>query len=371
LKLTLNTKLTIMAAKKDQRSKPVITSQKNEDTATKSNRRSQEIKHSLRAAGYLEPCMIIKTLQGSVWRASPKSSPRNTVIIKVIDKHLHSKSISIVNGKQYTVSENIIKEMNIQKYLTFTDDQCPPHSIVKYVGCFSTKKDIYFIQEDGGDDLFSFIVKAHKLIESGQLEITEWHKIIKVIFKQMIECIEYIHSKNICHMDISCENWLIKDVPVIVQSTPNGLKIQFQCDQVQVKLCDFGLAEMFDERSSFECNKYCGKTNYKSPEIISKKKKFNAKSNDIWCLGICLFMMIIGSNPWKKASIKDPSFNYIMNKENKDALIELFDSWNRLDYVDGKIVVLFQSIFKYEKDRCGLSEIQRCSWLSSRIDCNY
>ena len=63
------------------------------------------------------------------------------MIIKVTDRNLHSKSISIINGNTYNVSENVIKEMNIQKYLTECvrdgDKQCP-YSIVKYHGCLST-----------------------------------------------------------------------------------------------------------------------------------------------------------------------------------------------------------------------------------------
>ena len=56
----------------------------------------------------------------------------------------------------------------------------------------------------------------------------------------MIECIEYIHSKGVCHYDISLENWLINDIPVKVNSTSNGSTVTFCCDEIQVKLCDFG-----------------------------------------------------------------------------------------------------------------------------------
>ena len=57
-------------------------------------------------------------------------------MVKVTDKELHSKSKVIINGVEYRVSENIILEMNIQKYLT-DNEQCPD-SIVKYLGSFAT-----------------------------------------------------------------------------------------------------------------------------------------------------------------------------------------------------------------------------------------
>ena len=68
-------------------------------------------------------------------------------------------------------------------------------------------------------------------------------------------------------------------------------KLRFCCENIQIKTCDFGLAEYFGDNSSFQSSKYCGKTNYQSPEITAKKKSFNAKSNDIFCLGVCLFMV--------------------------------------------------------------------------------
>merc|ERR1712154_577173 len=101
-----------------------------------------------------------------------------------------------------------------------------------------------------------------------------------------------------------------------------GLK--FLHKTAKLKLCDFGLAEIFDKKSGFQSNKYCGKPNYKSPEISEQKKSFNAKSNDIWCLGVCLFMMIIGSSPWKISNDNDGRFSLIIAGN----IEQLITSWN-------------------------------------------
>ena len=150
--------------------------------------------------------------------------------------------------------------------------------------------------EYGGSSLFDFVVKAHKYIAMGNITISDWHKCVKIIFNQIIECVEYMHSKNVCHFDISLENILINDIDVHCYKDINGIqRIKFVEDDIQIKLCDFGLAEIFDPKknSKFLCNKYVGKPNYQSPEIVSKQKLFSAKKNDIWCMGICLFMLII------------------------------------------------------------------------------
>ncbi len=151
----------------------------------------------------------------------------------------------------------------------------------------------FLVMEDGGSSLFEFIVKVHNCIKSGILEIAEWHKLAKIIFQQMIESIEYCHSKNVCHFDVSLENYVINDINVAFD---NDGKMRFCLEEssaVQVKLVDFGLSELFLDK--FLSNKYCGKTNYKSPEIVRGKQTFCAASNDIWALGmyaLCLFMLI-------------------------------------------------------------------------------
>ena len=102
-------------------------------------------------------------------------------------------------------------------------------------------KDYYLIMEDGGGGLFDFVFKAHQLIKTGDIQISEWHKVVKIMFKQMIDCIQYIHCKNVCHFDISLENFLINDVPVSIKRCSNGNEvIVFDTDQIHVKLCDFG-----------------------------------------------------------------------------------------------------------------------------------
>ena len=241
--------------------------------------------------------------------------------------------------------------------------------------------------EDGGLSCFDFVIKAHKFIECGRLDIREWHRIVKIIFKQMIEAIEYIHSKNVAHLDISLENWIINDVRInLPQKGDNTDKIKFADNDdegIQIKLADFGLAEIFPNSYSsqsssphpidpnsklreqsvwstdWSSNKFCGKQSYKSPEI-ALKKVFNAQKNDIWCLGICLFMMIIGSAPWSIAMPSDPSFVHMMNGN----ILWVLNGWKKLSYIDKDIIHLFQLFFKYENQRITMEQLKKCKWLN-------
>eukprot|EP01084_Bolivina_argentea_P096508 173493_1 len=226
--------------------------------------------------GLSAPTKLSSTLQGSVWRANGNNETNESFVIKVTNQLLHSQRVSIVNGKKYPVQEDILLEQAILKYLTdFTE--CPK-SIVKHKRFFKSRSDYYLIMENGGTCLFDFILKAHIFIKRGVLALSNWQEIVKIIFSQMIEAIEFIHSKNICHFDISLENVLINNVKIAVQYDNNKQteKIIMKTDGIQVKLIDFGLAQLF---SSSECksSKFCGKKSYKSPEINDQNKGFNAK----------------------------------------------------------------------------------------------
>ena len=89
-------------------------------------------------------------------------------------------------------------------------------------------------------DLISFMKKRGKISE----------KIAKLIFKQMIKGLKYIHKSNIVHRDIKLDNLLIDLTNTI-------------------KICDFGVSKilkkgdiMFDR---------CGTPAYIAPEIIENK----------------------------------------------------------------------------------------------------
>ncbi len=102
-------------------------------------------------------------------------------------------------------------------------------------------------------------------------------------------------------------------------------------------------------------NKHCGKKQYKSPEVIDHKPQFCAKSNDIWGLGVIIFMLTVGHPPWIAAKSTDVVFQYIMD----GCICEVLQSWNVLHYFNEESISLLTSIFKYENDRISLFEIKQ------------
>ena len=115
-----------------------------------------------------------------------------------------------------------------------------------------------------------------------------------------------------------------------------------------------GLASMFTKTKCL-CSKYCGKEAYKSPEVIKRKQLFDAKANDIWCLGVCLFMLNTGSAPWDVAHESDSDYVCAMQK----SIFAMLKVWNMLHFVDNKMLYLLDKIFKFEEKRMNIHQIRQ------------
>ncbi|KAH8758362.1 kinase-like domain-containing protein [Diaporthe sp. PMI_573] len=111
----------------------------------------------------------------------------------------------------------------------------------------------------------------------------------KRIFLQILEAVEFCHSRGIYHRDLKPENVLVKD------------------QGETVKLADFGLATSSERSDDYGC----GSTFYMSPECLdhsSKRPFYYCAPNDVWSLGVILVNLTCGRNPWKQASIEDSTY---------------------------------------------------------------
>ena len=176
---------------------------------------------------------------------------KEKVAIKIIDKE---KMISFQNIERIKREFNIIKELdhiNIIKTYSITEDSKKFYIIMEYC-------------EKG--ELFNYIIKNKRLKESEA----------SFLFYQIINGIEYIHSKNIVHRDIKPENILLNKDNII-------------------KIIDFGLSNYYNENMLLST--LCGSPSYSSPELLSGEK-YNGFSVDIWSIGITLYAMIYGCLPF-------------------------------------------------------------------------
>ena len=145
--------------------------------------------------------------------------------------------------------------------------------ITQILDSFETDKHIFIVMEYICGDLLGFIRKRGKLSES----------VTKVIFKQIIEGLKYIHRKKIVHRDIKLDNILID-----LTNT--------------VKICDFGVSKKINKGDMMY--DHCGTPAYIAPEIF-KNHGYEGFACDIWSAGVTLYYMLGGMQPFCAESIKD------------------------------------------------------------------
>jgi len=105
----------------------------------------------------------------------------------------------------------------------------------------------------------------------------------KVVFKQMVSAIHYLHSQNISHRDLKPENFLVCSKE----------------DDIRIKLSDFGLSRVYGEDHMMKT--LCGTPQYLAPEVIDKARGMRegyTNGVDIWALGVILYILLVGFPPF-------------------------------------------------------------------------
>lgn len=159
----------------------------------------------------------------------------------------------------------------------------------------------------------------------------------KVIFYQIVKCIESIHGYNICHRDIKLDNCLFGDdfIP---------------------KINDFGHALI--NREDLEGN--CGTKNYQAPEIL-EEKLYNGFQIDVFSLGATLFFLTFGCNGFENAKIDENLYQYIYSNDS-DAYWKQFKDLN----VSKEFKDLYFSMVKYYPNtRITIDKILQHNWFGN------
>lgn len=114
----------------------------------------------------------------------------------------------------------------------------------------------------------------------------------KYLFKQLVMGLNYIHTKKfVVHRDIKLDNILLDQ---------SG----------RIKICDFGVSKQVASEAE-RMHDQCGTPAYIAPEII-KGRGYRGFKTDMWSAGICLFVMLIGTVPFR-ASTMDQLHELITN----------------------------------------------------------
>ncbi|KAG0171239.1 hypothetical protein DFQ30_001269 [Apophysomyces sp. BC1015] len=175
------------------------------------------------------------------------------VAIKIIDKQAHD----------YRVMSRLVREIDLMELLDH-------ENIVRLYETFETCDSLFLVMEYvPGMNLDEYLQS-----KGGHLDEDE----ARSLFRQLVTAVSFCHSRWVVHRDLKTPNVMV---------TPEGV----------VKLADFGLGNRFGLQ---RLRTICGSMLYYSPEIISGQKYYGPEV-DCWCLGIALFRMTAGFEPFSHA----------------------------------------------------------------------
>ena len=117
-------------------------------------------------------------------------------------------------------------------------------------------------------------------------------KTVRFYFNQMLQAMHYIHSMGICHRDLKPANIMLDD-------------------QFNIRIADFGFATTIKGNGSGLLKRILGSPAYMAPEFYVNPCSYQGHVVDLFALGILLFNLFSGTEPFKKAKSSDPQFEKI------------------------------------------------------------
>lgn len=216
-------------------------------------------------------------------------------------------------GKDKT--KQILREINVLHTLKHPN-------IIKIYDWFHDDKKIYIILEYiDGKDLSSFFKR----------ELPTEDDAIYII-KQIISAIKHCHNNNVVHRDIKLGNILIDE-------------------DLNVKLTDFGLCTYKNHPNELFFDNV-GTIRFTSPELLMKNG-YNEK-NDIWALGITIYVLLTGIYPYDGTTKKE-----IINNIKHEPI-----EFNDLPLNNAQINLLQQLLQKNPDNRPNINQISSHHWLN-------
>ncbi|XP_048132678.1 CBL-interacting serine/threonine-protein kinase 9 isoform X1 [Rhodamnia argentea] len=179
--------------------------------------------------------------------------------IKIIDRHHVLRHKMVEQIKREIATMKLIKHPNV----------------IKIFEVMASKTKIYIVLEfvDGGE-LFD------KIARHGRLREDEARR----YFQQLIDAVDYCHSRGVYHRDLKPENLLLDTYGVL-------------------KVSDFGLSTFSKKvREDGLLHTACGTPNYVAPEVLTNNG-YDGTSSDIWSCGVILFVLMAGYLPFDEANV--------------------------------------------------------------------
>ncbi|KAM6119236.1 LOW QUALITY PROTEIN: death-associated protein kinase 2 [Pterocles gutturalis] len=173
-----------------------------------------------------------------------------------------------IKKRQSRASRRGVRREEIEREVTILQ-QILHANIIKLHDIYENKTDVVLILElVSGGELFDFLAQKESLSEE---EATRF-------IKQILDGVNYLHSKKIAHFDLKRNIMLLdKNIPI-----------------PHIKLIDFGLAHKIEDGVEFK--NIFGTPEFVAPEIVNYEPLGLAA--DMWSIGVITYILLSGASPF-------------------------------------------------------------------------
>ncbi|KAG8483591.1 hypothetical protein CXB51_022467 [Gossypium anomalum] len=181
------------------------------------------------------------------------------VALKILDKDKVLKHKMAEQIKREIATMKLIKHPNVIRL----------HEVM------ASKTKIFIVLEFvTGGELFDKIVNHGRMIENEA----------RRYFQQLINAVDYCHSRGVYHRDLKPENLLLDAYG-------------------NLKVSDFGLSALSQQvRDDGLFHTACGTPNYVAPEVLDDQG-YDGAMADLWSCGVILFVLLAGYLPFDDSNL--------------------------------------------------------------------
>lgn len=163
----------------------------------------------------------------------------------------------------------------------------------------------------------------------------------KLCFSEIANGIKYLHRHSVAHRDLKLDNILLDE-------------------NFNPKICDFGFSKFVSKEDKSgklrKCDTFVGTPSYEPPEVINSLP-YDAFKCDVWCLGVCLFVMLNQDYPFDSEEPKDKFVEKQIKRKYKfRSSVDSKLSQSSKDLVN-------KLLEPNPKDRINISQVCRHRWI--------